>query len=300
MHIEKNICESIIGTLLHIDGNSKDSEKARLDMQNLGIRQDQHPVVENGKYTLAPSLHSLDKDQKKMLCTFLQGVRMPDGYASNIKRCVDVNGCKVSGLKSHDYHVILQKLLPLVARHILPQAVVRPLVELSRFFNALCSKELVQTDMDKLSSSIAKTLCKLEMIFPPAFFDIMMHLPVNLAEEDKFGGLVCYRWMYPIERYLRTLKGYVRNKAHPEGLIAEGYILEECMTFCCRFVEDTERKLDRPRRHEGSVVNEPSAGSNILGSIDYSKKGCKLRHLPKSKMLRMRHYILANCGEALS
>jgi hypothetical protein len=82
MHIEKNICESIIGTLLHIDGKSKDSEKARLDMQNLGIRQDQHPVVENGKYTLPPSLYSLDRDQKKMLCTFLQGVRMPDGYAS--------------------------------------------------------------------------------------------------------------------------------------------------------------------------------------------------------------------------
>jgi hypothetical protein len=37
MHIEENICESIIGTLLHIDGKSKDSEKARLDMQNLGI-----------------------------------------------------------------------------------------------------------------------------------------------------------------------------------------------------------------------------------------------------------------------
>jgi hypothetical protein len=300
MHIEKNICESIIGTLLHIDGKSKDSEKARLDMQNLGIRQDQHPVVENGKYTLPPSLYSLGRDQKKMLCTFLQGVRMPDGYASNIKRCVDVNGCKVSGLKSHDYHVILQKLLPLVARHILPEAVVRPLVELSRFFNALCSKELVQTDMDKLSSSIAETLCKLEMIFPPAFFDIMIHLPVHLAEEAKFGGPVCYRWMYPIERYLRTLKGYVRNKAHPEGSIAEGYILEECMTFCCRFVEDIETKLDRPMRHEGSVVNEPPAGSNILGSIDYSKKGCKLRHLAKSEMLRMRHYILSNCDEAVS
>jgi hypothetical protein len=300
MHIEKNICESIIGTLLHIDGKSKDSEKARLDMQNLEIQQDQHPVVENGKYTLPPSLCSLDRDQKKMLCIFLQGVRMPDGYASNIKRCVDVNGCKVSGLKSHDYHVILQKLLSIVARHILPEAIARPLVELRRFFNALCSKELVQTDMDKLSSSIAETLCKLEMIFPPAFFDIMMHLLVHLAEEAKFGGPVCYRSMYPIERYLRTLKGYVRNKAHPEGSIAEGYIIEECMAFYCCFVEDIETKLDRPMHHERSMVNEPLARSNILGSIDYSKKGCKLRHLPKSEMLRMHHYILANCDEALS
>ena len=48
MHIEKNICESIIGTLIDIDRKCKDSDKARLDMQLLGIRQDQHPVIENG------------------------------------------------------------------------------------------------------------------------------------------------------------------------------------------------------------------------------------------------------------
>ena len=276
MHIEKNICESIIGTLLGIDGKCKDSDKARLDMQLLGIRHDQHPVLENGQYTLPPSLYSLGKDEKIMLCTFLEGVRMPDGYASNIKRCVDFDGCKVSGLKSHDYHVILQKLLPLVARHILPEDVARPLIELSRFFNALCSKELVQSDIEKLSTSIAETLCQLEMIFPLAFFDIMMHLLVHFAEETKIGGPVCYRWMYPIERYLRTLKGYVRNKAHLEGSIAEGYISEECMTFCSHFLEDINTKLDRSARHERSPVNEPPAGHSIFGSIDYIKKGCKL------------------------
>jgi hypothetical protein len=50
--------------------------------------------------------------------------------------------------------------------------------------------------------------------------------------------------MYPIERYLHTLKGYVRNRAHPQGSIIEGYILEGCMTFCSRFLEDIEMKLD--------------------------------------------------------
>ena len=63
------------------------------------------------------------------------------------------------------------------------------------------------------------------------FFDIMMHLPVHLAKEAKLGGPLCYRWMYPIERYLRMLKGYVRNKAHSEGSIADRYI-SECMIFC--------------------------------------------------------------------
>jgi hypothetical protein len=217
MHIEKNICESILGTLLEIDGKCKDSEKARLDMQHLGMRKDQHLVMENNKYTMPPALYKLSKKEKEILCTFLEGVKMPDGFASNIKRFVDVKACKVAGLKTHDYHVILQKLLPLIVRSILPQDVVIPLIDLSNFFNAICSKELMEADLDKLSSLIKETLCPLEMVFPPAFFDIMMHLPVHPAKEAKLGGPVSYRWMYPVERYLRTLKGYVRNKAHPEG-----------------------------------------------------------------------------------
>jgi hypothetical protein len=63
---------------------SKDSEKARLDMEELGMRKD--PLVKYDKYTLPPTLYSLGPDEKTYLCKFLQGVKMPDGYASNIKR----------------------------------------------------------------------------------------------------------------------------------------------------------------------------------------------------------------------
>ena len=92
-------------------------------MQHLGMRKDQHLVMENNKYTMPPALYTLSKDQKEILCRFLEGVKMPDGFASNIKRCVDIKACKVAGLKTHDYHVILQKLLPLIVRSILPQDV---------------------------------------------------------------------------------------------------------------------------------------------------------------------------------
>ena len=169
MHIEKNICESILGTLLELDGKCKDGEKARLDMQQLGIRPDQHPVIKKDKYTLPAALYHLNKDDKKILCQFLQGAKMPDGFSSNIRRCVDVNACKISGLKTHDYHIILQKLLPLVVRKILPKDVVAPLIQRSRFFTALCSKEPLEDDLEKLSTSIKETLCRLEMVFPPAF-----------------------------------------------------------------------------------------------------------------------------------
>ena len=294
MHIEKNICESILGTLLDIEGKSKDNEEARLDMQHLGIRMDQHPEHENGKFTLPPALYKLEKDDKKLLCKFLHEVKLPDGYASNIRRCVDENRCQLSGLKTHDYHIIFQKLLPLVLRNILPQEVVVPLIDLSRFFSSLCSKELDEKELANMSASIRETLCRLEMIFPPTFFDIMVHLPVHLAEEASLGGPVCYRWMYPVERYLRTVKGYVRNKAHPEGSIAEGYITEECMTFCSLFFEDMPT---RPERHESTAAPEPPSGLSIFGDLDYSTKGYSFEVLDESEMLRIRHYILTNTEE---
>ena len=48
--------------------------------------------------------------------------------------------------------------------------------------------------------NIVKTICKLEMIFPPSFFDFMEHLPIFLPFEAKVGGLLQYRWMYSFER----------------------------------------------------------------------------------------------------
>jgi hypothetical protein len=270
MHIEKNICESILGTLLGINDKTKDSEKARLDMQHLGIKKDQHPVIKNDKYSLPPSMYSLGKEQKILLCKFLEGLKMPDGYAANIRRCVHLNECKVSGLKTHDYHVIFQKLLPIAIRDILPEDVVIPLIELSRLFNAICSKELSVNDLERMSNSIGETLCHLEMVFPLAFFDILMHLLVHLVEEAKLGRPLCYRWMYPIERYLQTLKGYVCNKSHPEGSIAEGYISEECMAFCSHFLEDVDTKLNRPKWHESAAVVEPPSGLSIFRKMEYS------------------------------
>jgi hypothetical protein len=174
-------------------------------------------VIKDDKYTLPSALYELDKDASESLCEFQYGVKMPDGVSSNIRRCVDVKSRKVSGLKTHDYHLILQKLLPLVVRRIMPEVVVIRLIQLSNLFDALCSKELVEAELDRLSCSIREAVCRLEKIFPPAFSDIMIHLPIHLAEEAKLGGPVCYRWMYPVEQYLRTVKGYVSNKAHPEA-----------------------------------------------------------------------------------
>jgi hypothetical protein len=54
--------------------------------------------------------------------------------------------------------------------------------------------------IERLEMNIIKIIYKLEMIFPPSFFDSMELLPIDLLYEVKVGGPIQYRWMYPFER----------------------------------------------------------------------------------------------------
>jgi hypothetical protein len=47
--------------------------------------------------------------------------------------------------------------------------------------------------------------------------------------------------MFPYEQYLAVLKSYVRNHAHPEGSIMEGYTTEEVVEYCADYVKDGKR-----------------------------------------------------------
>lgn len=44
----------------------------------------------------------------------------------------------------------------------------------------------------------------------------------------------------------------MRTKSRPEGSIAEGYLVEECMNFCSRYLGDVESLGNSSRgNHEG-------------------------------------------------
>ena len=144
-------------------------------------------------------------------------------------------------------------------------------------------KTLYVKDLEKLEEGIVLILCKLERIFPPAFFNIMVHLMVHLPHEAKLARPVRYRWMYPFERYiliilfiiiiillcnimcvfnhvylfeiflrrhLGTLKRYVRNKAWPEGSIAEAYTVNEALTFCSMYLTGIETRFNRDENED--------------------------------------------------
>jgi len=104
----------------------------------------------------------------------------------------------------------------------------------------------------------------------------MVHLPIHLVDEAKIIGPVQYRWMYPIERYIRRLKSYVRNKAHPEGCIAEAYIAQECVHFYSRYVDGVKTRLNRyGRNYEGHLQQFNKSKFNFF-SISWKTIASKL------------------------
>jgi hypothetical protein len=299
MHIEKNICDNLLGTFMNIDGKSKDTLNSRLDLEDMGIREALHlrPVDGGKSFEMPEAWYTMTKEEKIAFCEFIRAVRFPDGYAANLAKCVSPDGCKLQGLKTHDCHILLQRILPAGLRGIMDKEIYEAVAELGNFFKELCSKTLKLSVLERLEKEIPIILCKLEKIFPPAFFTVMVHLAVHLPKEAILRGPVQYGWMYPVERRMLTFKRYVRNTARPEGSIAEAYIVDECLTFCSRYFDDLETRFNRPGRnierddsHSGDV-SVFSHGVKFLGGSQYLEAGDDYE--------KMHWYVLRSCQEVL-
>ena len=120
----------------------------------------------------------------------MKSVKFPDGFAANLRKNIVDRNSKVVGLKSHDCHVIMQRILPIAIRLFMEKYIVETITELSNFFQLICSRKLNVNDLKKVEQNVVLILCKLKTIFPLAFFDNIVHLIMHLPKEAIRGDLV--------------------------------------------------------------------------------------------------------------
>jgi hypothetical protein len=273
MHQERNVAESIISTCMNLAGKTKDNVKARKDLAQICDRPTLALTESGGKPCAS---FCLKPKQRKELMAWLKTLKFPDGYAAGFRRAVNLNTWKFSGLKSHDYHIIMERLLPVMFRGYLNNDVWKTLAELSYFYRQLCAKEIKKEVMEKLEKEIPVLVCKLEKIFPPGFFNPMQHLLVHLPYEAKVGGPVQYRWMYHIERALKYIRAMVGNKGRVEGCIAEEFKYKEIAAFTSVYFAE-EHNVNAPtlRYHVDSYGHRSKLkifgieGKTVGASTDY-------------------------------
>ncbi|XP_015649240.1 uncharacterized protein [Oryza sativa Japonica Group] len=169
MHQEKNVFDNIVGTLLDMLKKTKDGLQSRMDLLEMGIREELHPQEgeKNGKIYLPPACFTLTPEEKKSFCNSLRDLRVP----------------------------------------IVPQMVALGLL----YLHQMCS----------------------------------------------------------YEHYMAVLKSYVRNRAHPEGSMVEGYSTEEVVECCIDYLKDGYAIRVPVARHEGRLSGRGMIGKKRFITHDH-------------------------------
>jgi hypothetical protein len=185
MHQERNVGECIFSTCMSFVDKRKDNCKARKDLALLCNRPSLELKSRGGKPHASICLKA--RDRKEVLI-WLKNMKFTDGYAMGFRRAVNLDTGKLSGVKSHDYHIFIERLLPVMFHGYMDDDVWTVLAELRHFYRQLCAKDIKKDMMEKLEEEISVLLCKLEKKFSPRWFDLMQHLLVHLPYEAKIGG----------------------------------------------------------------------------------------------------------------
>ena len=109
MHVKKNVCGSLLGTLMNDKWKIKDHAKVRADLEELDISPEFHP---NGTSAQPPlSTINLTQEEKQELCDFFCSVKLPCGYTTNIPKLLPTRENKMLPMKAHDCDVMLTTML---------------------------------------------------------------------------------------------------------------------------------------------------------------------------------------------
>ena len=282
MHIEKNIAESVLKYLF----GDKDTPDTRRDMEEVGIRPELwlRPRAYRQTFLKPHAPYVFTDAEKKIFLEEVSAICTPTGYGSALGK--HLKKSKFQGLKSHDYHCLIQQIIPVVSRTLLQPLQRTALIRLGKCLSRICARVVKKTELAALRVYVAETLCFLELCFPPSFFDAMEHSLVHMVDEIEIYGPVGGRWMYPCERYLGTLKSFVRNKAQPEASMATGYVAEEALGFCTEYLNLQQYT----KRHIWEAEEEESLRASVVEGAR------RVFNMSEAELDRAHTYVLMNHG----
>jgi hypothetical protein len=181
MHQERNVAESIISMCFDVTDFSKDNVNARKDLADLC----NHPSLEpkrnaKGNLERPRASYCLKPVERKEILRWLKKLKFLNRYASNIKRAINVSTDKLNWLKSHDYHIIIERLISVMFCGYFDDDLWKIFTELYYFYRQICAKQVSKSMMHKLEKEIMFLACKIEKIFSSGWFNVIQYWPVHL------------------------------------------------------------------------------------------------------------------------
>jgi hypothetical protein len=222
-----------------------------------------------------PSCFTLSPAEIDQFFKCLTGIKVSSGYCGKISRFLDMKNKRFSGMKSHDCHVMMTQILPVALRGIMDKHVSDTLTGLCNFFDIISRKSISVKRLRRLQEEIVVILNKLQMYFPPVFFDVMVHLCVHIVDDIIDLGPSLMHNMMPFERMNGIIKGFVRNMSRPDGSIVQGSLTQECISFCENFLygADWPPGVGLPiKKHVGRLEGEGHSNDRRELHVAYSDR----------------------------
>jgi hypothetical protein len=96
--------------------------------------------------------------ERKQAIIWLQNLKFSNGYTAGFKRVVNLKTGKLSGVKSHYYYIILERLILVMFHGYFNDYVWKALDELNYFDRQLYTKEIKKNMIEKLEKEIPTVL----------------------------------------------------------------------------------------------------------------------------------------------
>jgi hypothetical protein len=90
---------------------AKDNQKARKDLAQLCNRPSLELKSSCGK---PHASFCLKPKERKEVLIWLQNLKFSYGYTAGFRRAVNLDSGKLSRVKSHDYHIFMERILPVM------------------------------------------------------------------------------------------------------------------------------------------------------------------------------------------
>jgi len=167
MYIVKNICKSLLKFLFAMN----DTAASRRDMEEENIKPHlwiRRNMQDEGRFVNPPTPYVLTKEEQKIVLQQIEEITVPTRYCRDMKKHILKN--KLGNMKSHNFHILLQFILPVCLRHIMDPRPCTAIIRLGRLFTMLCKKVISIEELQNLQVHAAETVCLLEVWFPPASF----------------------------------------------------------------------------------------------------------------------------------
>jgi hypothetical protein len=113
---------------------------------------------------------------------------------------------------------------------------------------------------------------------------------IHLADQIFVLGLLYMQYMYPYERHMVVMKGYVRNHAHPEGSMIEGYTTEEVIECYTYYIKDGKPIGVPVSRHDDRLYRKGTKGAKSIIDTTY-KSLCGAHFRIMHQLAVMRPYV---------